>query len=414
MNELTNYINDPDSDLNNFNLGLAYDAIKHYSPASSFYLRCAEKTSNIDLRYESLLRVYLCFKNLGSRDHTCDSVLKQAICLCPNKPEAYLFLIQYLESKQDWLNMYSYCCLALEFGKQTSKFLSDIQFPGEYIFILYKAISSWKFGKPQQCRELLQDLFDHHLDNMNSEHKSLLEQQALGVGCGPEAITVKKYTNKLKNRFKFNFDGIKNIEQNFSQVYQDMFVLTVLNGKMNGSYLEIGSFEPYKNNNTALLENKFAWSGVGIEINEDIVKTYRKHRHNPVVCSDALIIDYNKFLTKYFPNQTTIDYLQLDIDPPNNTYQVLLSIPFDKYKFAIITYEHDYYIDITRSYREKSREYLLSLGYELVVPNITPYGRFAFEDWWINPNLISAEIISRLKCNNPNEINCVESYFLNN
>ena len=413
MNELTNYINNPNSDLNNFNLAIAYDAIKHYSPASSFYLRCAEKTSDIDLRYECLLRIYLCFKNLGSRDHTCDSLLKQAICLCPNKPEAYLLLAQYCESKQDWLNMYVYSCLGLQFGKEVSKFLSDIQFPGEYSLILCKAVASLKFGKPDQARKLAQDLLDQYLPNMNEEYKNLLEKHLLNAGGGPEGIAIKKYTNKLKNKLRFFFDGIENIEHNFSQVYQDMFVLIALNGKMNGSYLEIGASDPYKNNNTALLENKFAWRGIGIELNEDLVKTYRKHRHNPVICSDALIIDYSKLLSRYFPNQTDIDYLQLDIDPPYNTYQVLLSIPFDKYKFAVITYEHDHYLDITRSYREKSREYLTNLGYKLVVPDVSAHGKFSFEDWWIHPELISAKIINTIECHNK-DINPIESYFLLN
>ena len=34
---------------------------------------------------------------------------------------------------------------------------------------------------------------------------------------------------------------------------QDMFVLTVLNGKTNGTYLEIGSGDPFIGSNTALL-----------------------------------------------------------------------------------------------------------------------------------------------------------------
>jgi hypothetical protein len=193
-----------------------------------------------------------------------------------------------------------------------------------------------------------------------------------------------------------------------------MFVLSVLNGKMNGCYLEIGSSDPYKNNNTALLENKFAWSGIGLEYDEHMAQTYKKHRKNPVLCVDALIVDYEKLLQKYFPNQNNIDYLQLDIDPPQNTYEVLLSIPFDKYRFAVITYEHDYYIDLSKSYRDKSREYLSSLGYELIVPNVSPNENSSFEDWWVHPNLISAEILSKLKCNDLNKINQVESYFLNN
>ena len=137
-------------------------------------------------------------------------------------------------------------------------------------------------------------------------------------------------------------------------------------------------------------------------------------RKNPVFCTDALIVDYNKLLNKYFSNQNAIDYLQLDIEPPRNTYEALLSIPFDKYKFAVITYEHDYYVDITRSYRDKSRDYLESKGYQLVVPNISPNEDSPFEDWWVHPDLVDKSIIAKLiKQSNP-DINQIEKYFLNN
>ena len=110
-----------------------------------------------------------------------------------------------------------------------------------------------------------------------------------------------------------------------------MFVLTALNGKKCGTYLEIGSSDPFKNNNPALLETKFDWTGLGIEYDEQMVNRYKDSRKNPVLLMDALLIDYNKLLNKYFPNVKHIDYLQLDIDPPQNTYDVLLSITFNKY-----------------------------------------------------------------------------------
>ena len=39
---------------------------------------------------------------------------------------------------------------------------------------------------------------------------------------------------KLKEKYE------ENIERNWSQVYQDIFVLSLLDGKRNGTYLEIG------------------------------------------------------------------------------------------------------------------------------------------------------------------------------
>jgi hypothetical protein len=86
-------------------------------------------------------------------------------------------------------------------------------------------------------------------------------------------------------------------------------------------------------------------------------------------------------------------------------------MPFNKYQFAVITYEHDYYIDISKSYRNKSREYLNSLGYKLIVPNISPDENSPFEDWWIHPDLISAERIQELECMDKEKINRVETYW---
>lgn len=414
MKELSNYINDPENDLNNFYLGLLYEQQRHYSPASGYYLRCAEKTKNLDLRYESLLRMYYCFKLLGGRDHTCDSLLKQAISLCPQKPEAYFLLTQHYESKSDWLNVYTYSSIALDICKDSSSFISDINYPGLHCLLFQKASASWWVGKPKQCRQLYQILLNEHIDQLSDNYKNLLENNLSRLGSGPESQAIRPYNKNLKDKLKFSFDGIETIEHNHSQVYQDMFVLTALNGKNNGTYLEIGSAEPFKNNNTALLEKRFSWTGIGIEYNENFAKQYRENRTNPILCVDALLLDYTKLLDKQFPNTKIIDYLQLDIEPPRNTFQALLSIPFDKYKFAVITYEHDYYVDITKSYRQKSRDYLNSIGYELVVPNISPDENSPFEDWWVHPELISAEILQKLK---RYEIDCttkVESYFLNN
>ena len=414
MKELSNYINDPENDLNNFNLGLFYEQQNHYSPASGYYLRCAEKTKNLDLRYESLLRMYYCFKLLGGRDHTCDSLLKQAICLCPQKPEGYFLLTQHYESKSDWLNVYTYSSIALDVCKDASSFISDIDYSGLYCLLFQKAAASWWIGKPKQCRQLYQILLNEHIDQLSDNYKTILENNLSRLGSGPESQAIRPYNKNVKDKLKFTFDGLDSIEHNHSQVYQDMFVLTALNGKRDGTYLEIGSSEPFKNNNTALLEKRFGWTGIGIEYDENFVKQYKENRTNPVLCVDALIVDYTKLLNKQFPDTKVIDYLQLDIEPPRNTFQALLSIPFDKYKFAIITYEHDYYVDITKSYRDKSRDYLESMGYQLVVPNVSPDENSPFEDWWIHPDLVDKEIITKiLKCTEP-DINPAEKLFLNN
>ena len=204
------------------------------------------------------------------------------------------------------------------------------------------------------------------------------------------------YNKSNYSNFKQKFQYLEDIEYNYSQCYQDMFVLAMTNGKRNGTYLEIGAGDPYSGNNTALLEKKFAWKGISVELDPNKVDYFKQHRSNSIICSDATKINYVNLLDGLNFGYN-IDYLQLDCEPPSITFEVLLSIPFNKYKFGIITYEHDYCVDITKSYRDKSRRYLESQGYELIVTNIAANKTSPFEDWWAHPDLIERSVIDKMK-----------------
>ena len=68
----------------------------------------------------------------------------------------------------------------------------------------------------------------------------------------------------------------------------------------------------------------------------------------------------------------------MDLDPPVVTYECLKLIPFDKYKFNVITFETDYYREKTT--RGPSRELLERNGYELIS---TMGGGLEQEDWYV-------------------------------
>ena len=85
-----------------------------------------------------------------------------------------------------------------------------------------------------------------------------------------------KYSNKKINSLKFNFERCNKIENNYSQIYQDMFVLSMNNGTNSGTYLEIGAGDYKYGNNTYLLEYDFNWSGVSIDINIVSVEGFNK------------------------------------------------------------------------------------------------------------------------------------------
>jgi hypothetical protein len=105
---------------------------------------------------------------------------------------------------------------------------------------------------------------------------------------------------------------------------------------------------------------------------------FNQIRKNKCICEDAISVDFNKLLQDF----SHIDYLQLDIDPPDNTFKVLQNIDFSKISFSVITYEHDFSSGgITE--REESRKILKSHGYTMVISNVM-HGDVIFEDWYIN------------------------------
>lgn len=413
MNELAEYVKDTENPITNFNLARWYEDQSHHSPAAGYFLRAAELAQNdLDIRYESLLRCYFCYNRSGRRDFTCESLLKSAIVLAPDRPEAYYFLSEHYERRHDWLNTYTFSSLGINSYKKFSNFKTYMYFDGIHQLHFKKAQALWWMGKSQECRKEYRYIMNNFIDDLSPELKELLQNNLSRLGGGPEYLAFKKYTKKDHfNRFKFPFDGYENIEHNFSQVYQDMFLLALLNGKRNGTYLEIGAAKPYDGNNTALLE-KFEWTGVGIEYNQELADEYAKYRKNPVLKTDALNINYDKLIEKYFPNQKTIDYLQLDIEPSKSTFEAMLAIPFHKYEFRFITYEHDDYVDITKSYKDKSRNYLISLGYKLVINDVCGANNCNFEDWWVKPQLIDPDILAKMTHVDLNKVNNIENVML--
>ncbi len=212
-----------------------------------------------------------------------------------------------------------------------------------------------------------------------------------------------RYTREKMDRLNFKFNGLENISQNFSQAYQDMFVLSILNGKKDGFYLEIGAYDAVSLSNTYLLEKEFGWQGISVDIEASAKISFDRHnRRGEMIVADALNLDYSALLkSKGAPE--IIDYLQLDIEPQANTLACLKKIPFDQYKFRVITYETDYYDpassrEDSHNIMMESREILKSNGYELLVGNICNIStEDPFEDWYVRTDLVDPEILSRFK-----------------
>ena len=197
------------------------------------------------------------------------------------------------------------------------------------------------------------------------------------------------YYQKDLQRLRKKFLGVENIKENYSQSMQDIFVLTMLNGKKNGVYIEIGADQPVLVNNSYLLETEYDWSGVSFEIDEEKIDYFNSIRKNKCICTDATSFDYKSlFEERNYPKQ--IDYLQLDIDPAPQTLEALKNLPLDDYRFSVITYETDVYrhgADI----QDEQMAILKSHGYQLVAKNIKCEGN-PYEDWWVDPAIVSEDI----------------------
>ena len=184
------------------------------------------------------------------------------------------------------------------------------------------------------------------------------------------------------------------------QIAQDLYVLKCTNYKYNGTFLEIGSNDPIKINNTYLLEKNYNWSGIMIEYDNSFSDLYKKYRPlSKFIISDATQIDYKTELENFnMPNN--IDYLQIDLEVCNNstlnTLKMLNNNIMNNYKFATITFEHDIYRGNYFNTQCESREIFKNRGYILVFPDVMNEGN-KFEDWYVHPDLVNMNYINSIK-----------------
>jgi hypothetical protein len=208
----------------------------------------------------------------------------------------------------------------------------------------------------------------------------------------------------MARSLRFPFAGAEALRANYSQAWQDIFVLSMLDGKRDGRYLEIGGQVPAENNNTYVLDRFFGWTGVTVELDPHHLSGWRRERPGSTfVIADALLVDYERAVPSWFGAESgRLDYLQLDIDPSLNTLAVLKRLPLDTYRFSVITFETDAYTGDHRA-RSESREILDRYGYELVAPDVcVVYAPIAadpipFEDWWVDPGIVGRAKIDAMK-----------------
>jgi hypothetical protein len=180
------------------------------------------------------------------------------------------------------------------------------------------------------------------------------------------------------------------------QARQDEFVANILNFKENGHFLDVGSCHAISTNNTYHFES-LNWRGVCIEKNAEHNQSYNERKCH-FLNEDATKIDYSALLkNRGYPSQ--IDYLSLDIDDESTT--VLKKLPLDKFRFSVITIEHDFYIH-GGIFRDAQRQILKNYGYvllfgDVLVPHADGMGpNLAFEDWWVDHTTLDENVIRKI------------------
>jgi hypothetical protein len=168
---------------------------------------------------------------------------------------------------------------------------------------------------------------------------------------------------------------------------QDIFAFEQIQ-KLNGTFLDVGCWDPTRNNNTYALE-QLGWRGLLIDIDSHWSSEVVRHRKSPFIEADATKIEWQALCMDHQLG-AHIDYLSLDVDdkdeePISKTLTVLKNIIGYGITFQAITVEHDAY-RLGNEPRTSIRQFLLANGYRLFRENIScrpPDPNWAFEDWFV-------------------------------
>ena len=269
----------------------------------------------------------------------------------------------------------------------------------------------WNLVRDSQIRELWSSKDRLILTTSQLERLRIFQDSALG--------------SEMSFNFLSNFGDIK------SQLLQEVFVLSALEQKKSGFFIEAGASDGIDCSNTYLLEKGFGWSGLLIEPSDSafrrLVSNRSSHVFNAALWSESNLnlhfsetnspglstitslkesdflsqdrtvlkeyevpsISLMDLLNKYNAPEE-IDYLSLDTE--GSEFEILKNFDFSQYRFNIISVEH--------AWNETSRNSVLHLlknrGYSQIRPDLTEY-----ESWFVGPkvleNLINRNLTSMIQ-----------------
>ena len=379
-----------------YKLAREYDKLEQGSAAFSYYLRAADMSPGKTdaekwLQYKCMILGSFIYERNGNRDHSVEGLLKIAIDTCPDRPEAYYFLSKFKQKKNDWREAMMYAAIGLEFESWKSVYDDDLNYPGINALRLLYARAKWKTDGRDESKNLAFDLkYKRRISSeLDKEVTALLAEHGY-----PSTLT---FTQNEHDRYKFKFKGIENIERNYSRHFQDMFVLSILDGQKNGTFVEIGSGHPELFNNTLLLEKEFGWKGISLDNSERMCHIFSRSRNSSLVLADAANTDY-KLLFKQHCLEQRIEFLRINAE--HASLAALKAIPFDKHEFSVLQFQHNA-VWWGAEIREESRKILSKIGYILMVSDVAVDEKSSYEDWWVHPDYVKtkSEMRSSTKVN---------------
>ena len=207
---------------------------------------------------------------------------------------------------------------------------------------------------------------------------------------------------------KYNY-----IMKYYAQIGQDKLVDFIFKNKENGFFIDIGAQDPEDLNNTSFFEKYRNWNGVAIEKasmwNDKWANSSRKK--TLYINNDARSIDYKSILRDN--SLDVVDYISLDLEPPQVTFDVLKNIITQNIKFKVMTFEVDAYR--SEDVKNRSRELLSSNGYELKYElyfTDNTLKNAHVDDVWINKDYIKDFNFLNISCNKL-EFNFILNEFTN-
>lgn len=156
--ELQKYINNPKDSLVCFNLGYEYEKLGQTASACGFYLRATEFSNDVQLNYEALLRMALCFERQGDRWFMIKGLILRAISLLPNRPEGHFLLCRTYERCKDWQEGYTHSVIGLKMSIDIPYSKTDLEYPGIFGFDFQRGVCAWWIGLFDESMSIMKEL----------------------------------------------------------------------------------------------------------------------------------------------------------------------------------------------------------------------------------------------------------------